>query len=269
MLWLSGLIVEACGREMTGRSILVELCAGGIDDVLVGAAAAVDRIELNSGMALGGLTPSMGLVRNARTAYRGPLVAMVRPREGGFCYSNAEFLMMLDDAECLLSAGVDGLACGFLRSDGTVDIKRCRKVRAVFPRTQLVFHRAFDAVADRIPAMEHIIDCGFDRILTSGGAPTAMSGATEIRRLMEAAGDRIEILPCGKIRSTNVSSVIRHTGCRQIHTAVRETARDSSTTFTEHVDSGSEETRADVYGRVSHEELKDLLQEVAMISQPM
>ncbi len=97
----------------TGR-VLLELCTGSLGDVEIASTCHVDRIELNSGMAVGGLTPTLALAKRARETFAGPIIAMIRPREGGFCYSRSDFLLMLNDAEVLLPLGIEGLATGLL-----------------------------------------------------------------------------------------------------------------------------------------------------------
>ena len=212
-------------------SVVLELCVGGIDDVTLAAELAVDRIELNCGMTTGGLTPSSGLVAAARRIFRGPIVAMVRPREGGFAYSRDEFLLMLNDAERMADMGITELAIGFLRTDGTVDVERCRKLRAILPKCHLVFHKAFDVTPDRTVAIRQLMDCGFDRILTSGGATTALAGSRELRRLNEliqSASSRLVLVAGGGIRAENVRDVLAESHCVQIHSAVRDVADDGS-----------------------------------------
>ena len=215
-------------HSVNPSDILIELCAGGIDDVLLAHAAGIKRIELNSGMSCGGLTPSAGLMQQARRCYSGQIIAMVRPREGGFCYSEAEFQQMLEDADCLSRLGCDGLAVGFLNSDSTLDIARCREFRERFPRQKLVFHRAFDVVPDYRHVLEQLVELKYDRILTSGGQTTAIQGLQQLRDCQERAAGRIEILPGSGIRASNVREVVRHTQCRQIHTSARIQRQDSS-----------------------------------------
>ena len=213
---------------MNKSDILIELCAGGIDDVLLAHAAGIQRIELNSGMSCGGLTPSPGLLQHARQFYSGQIIAMVRPREGGFCYSKAEFLQMLQDAEFLVQHGSDGLAVGFLNPDSTLDIQRCREFRERFPNQKLVFHRAFDVVADYASVLEQLVELKYDRILTSGGQPTASLGLQRLQDCQKQAAGRIEILPGSGIRAHNVREIVQHTGCRQVHTSARVQRQDSS-----------------------------------------
>ena len=208
------------------RNIAVELCVGGIDDVVLAASRCVDRIELNCGMAIGGLTPTSALAAAARAIFSGPIIAMVRPREGGFVYSDAEYRLMLQEGECLLKEGVDGLAVGILTQSNRIDTVRCAEFRRAFPEATLVFHKAFDFAPDRKTALRELIECGFHRILTSGGAKTAIDGATELTTLQQLAGRQIEILPGGGIRAENVASLIHATGFRQIHSAAREIASE-------------------------------------------
>jgi len=201
---------------------MLELCVGGIDDVLLAQKNNVPRIELNSAIALGGLTPSLALLLQARKAYSGKIIAMVRPREGDFCYSHAEIQTMLLDAELLVQHGADGIAIGFLTASGSVDAHTCLLLRKRLPNTHLVFHRAFDVAACLTTALSQIIELGFQTILTSGGCQTALAGAPVLQSLNQQAAGKIQILPAGGIRATNVASVLQLTGCPEIHAAVRE-----------------------------------------------
>jgi copper homeostasis protein len=246
------------------RNVTVELCVGGIDDVALAASRAVDRIELNCGMAVGGLTPTSALTKTAREIFPGPIIAMVRPREGGFVYSEAEYRLMLREAESLLEKGMDGLATGFLTPNLRIDTVRCAEFRQAFPNATLVFHKAFDFVPDQTVALQQLIDCGFNRILTSGGARTAEDGAIELSSLHQLASGQIEILPGGGIRAENVAALIQATGIRQIHSSAREVASE----FTVHSMSmglgvpGCDDFH---YGRTSKHRLDQLLHEVAAI----
>lgn len=240
-------------------AVILELCAGGIDDVLLATEMGVDRIELNCGMTTGGLTPSAGLVAAARRTFSGPIVAMVRPREGGFAYSRDEFLLMLNDAERMAEQGISEFAVGFLRAEGPIDIERCRKLRAILPQCQLVFHKAFDVTPDRSTALRQLMDCGFDRILTSGGATTAPEGADELRQLNELAGSHITLVAGGGIRAENVCQVVQQSGCLQIHSAVREIVDDPSMSVDCPLHYGVSAHGAGSYGQASKLKLTRLL----------
>lgn len=211
------------------RSALLEVCVESVDDAVAAAAAGADRIELNSALALDGLTPSAGLLRETRGAVRVPLIAMARPRGGDFDYSDAEFRVLRRDADYAIEHGADGVAFGIL-TGRRIDTRRCRTIARMTNAAgkQVVFHRAFDVVADPFTALEQLVDLGVGRVMTSGGRPTALAGATTIARLIERAAGRIEILPAGGIRPSNVLNVLARTRCDQVHTSLRVKVADSS-----------------------------------------
>ncbi len=243
-------------------SVLFELCAGGIGDVLLGTRLGVDRIELNCGMVAGGLTPSLALTMQSRALFSGPIIAMIRPREGGFCYSDSEALLMFYEAEQLLALGLNGIAIGFLKPDRTIDTDRCRQLRALLPHTELVFHKAFDWTPDHATSLRQLIDCGFTRILTSAGYRSAADGAHALASLQQQAGSQMEILPGGGIRANNVRQVLEQSGCPQIHSAVRE-IRDNHTNTNSDLHFGIPGEGPASYSAASESLLKDLLRELA------
>lgn len=214
--------------------VLLETIVSSLDDARAAAAGGADRFELCSALALGGLTPSLGTLAAIKAELDVPVMFMVRPREGGMAYTDGEFAVMLHDAALALEAGADGLVFGFLTSDGRVDVERCRTfIQATWPfggrgQLQLVFHRAFDVVADPQAALEQLIDLGMTRVLTSGRAARALDGADEIRRTVEQAAGRIEVLPGGGIRVDNVAEMVRRTACTQVHLSLTAPARDTS-----------------------------------------
>ena len=209
--------------------IHLELIATSADDCTLAQSGGADRIELVSALAVGGLTPSLGLLLEARQATSLPIMAMVRPREAGFCYSPREFATMLRDAELLLRHGADGLVFGVLTADGQVDVARCRALVQIANGKQAVFHRAFDVTPDPLSALDTLIDLGVTRVLTSGQQASALAGAANIARFIEHAGEQIEILPGGGINSANVRELITHTGCTQVHASLSALLRDPST----------------------------------------
>lgn len=217
---------------------LLEVCVESTADAVAAARVGADRIELNAALALDGLTPSPGVLIETRLAVRVPLIAMARPRAGSFQYSATEFRALQRDVDFALEHGADGVAFGILTSANKVNTRRCRQVlRQLAGGSRVaVFHRAFDRVPDLLVALEQLIDLGVRRIMTSGGEPTARAGATQIRRLLDKAADRIEILPAGGVRPDNVRRLIDQTGCRQIHASLRDrTGKMSATALREMV----------------------------------
>lgn len=177
-------------------------------------------------MELGGLTPSMGLLEEVKRAVTTPVVAMVRPRTGGFRYSPAEHRVMLRDAELLLAAGADGIVSGALRDDGTLDENFWLPLRRLSEGRQLVFHRALDVVSDPLTLLRQLIDSGTTRVLTSGGCETAWEGRDQIARLRQIADARIEILAGSGVSPDNALSLVRFTGCDQVHGSFSQSRSD-------------------------------------------
>ncbi len=210
--------------------ILLETIVSSLDDARAAAGGGADRFELCSALAVGGLTPSLGTLIAIKAELAVPVMFMVRPREGGMAYSTGEYAVMQRDADLALDAGADGLVFGFLTGDGDVDVARCRRFLEGRrrPGVQLVFHRAYDVVRDPHVALEQLVDLGFTRVLTSGRAGSAVGGLDEIRRTREQAAGRIEVLPGGGIRISNVNEVVRRTGVDQVHLSITYGALDRS-----------------------------------------
>lgn len=209
-------------------NILLEVCCGSLDDAIEAERGGADRVELCSSLFFGGLTPSIGSVIEAKRRLKIPVIVMVRPRGGGFCYTEPEFAAMQRDAEAALAHGADGIVFGILGPDGTIDIDRNRLLRKIAGTKQAVFHRAIDVTPDPIQALDLLIDLGFTRVLTSGQQPSVPEGLDMIRRLNDHAADRIAVMPGGGIRPHHVSEVVARTGCKQIHVAAWKAQHDSS-----------------------------------------
>lgn len=209
--------------------ILLEICCGSAEDAMEAAAGGADRVELCSALFLGGLTPSLGSLLEEKQRTKVPVIAMNRPRQAGFCYSAAEFSVMERDTDLLLEQGADGVVFGILNADGTVDVRRTETLRKRIGSRQAVFHRAFDVTPDPFRALEELIDLGITRVLTSGQKNAAPQGADLIRRLIERADGRIEVLPGAGITVDNVRQFVISTGCTQIHMTAFASRTDTST----------------------------------------
>lgn len=210
--------------------ILLEVCCGSADDVIEAHRAGADRVELNSDLFHGGLTPTLGELIVAKRETGMKIIAMVRPREGGFCYTDAEFATAVEDAKLLLSHGADGLVFGFLHRDGTLDKERTRVLAQLAQEAgkEAVFHRAIDVVPNWREALNALIELGVTRVLTSGQEPDVSLGTATVREMIEYAAGRIEILPGAGITARNMDRVIAETGCTQIHLAAHRDVSDPS-----------------------------------------
>lgn len=209
----------------------VEICCGSYEDCLNAQKGKADRIELNSALHLGGLTPSIGTLKQTKKDVTLPIICMVRPRGAGFYYTEAEYTAMMADAKELLEAGADGLAFGFLHEDGTVDVQRNKTMIDLIHSYQkeAVFHRAFDCAKDAYATMETLIELGVDRVLTSGLEAKAWDGRALIKDLQEKYGAKIEILAGSGVNATNAKALMEETGISQVHSSCKAWVKDPTT----------------------------------------
>jgi copper homeostasis protein len=210
-------------------SILLEVIATSLEDCVAAEAGGADRIELCSALPLGGLTPSPGLLTAARQAVRVPIMAMVRPRTGGFAYSEPDFAVMLRDAEFALAHGADGIVFGCLRPEGNIDINRVRALVRLAETKETVFHRAFDVTPDPFAALDTLAELGVTRLLSSGQKPSALEGAANLAAYRAHVADRVQVLPGGGVTVGNVLELLRLTGADQVHASLSGSRSDPST----------------------------------------
>ncbi len=199
-------------------SVLIEVCCGSLEDTLEAQAGGAERVELNSSLFFGGLTPSVGTIIAARKNLRIPIMAMIRPRGGGFRYTSGELEVMEQDIEQAVAHGADGVVFGVLDEQGALDQSACRRLLSRAGGRPAVFHRAFDVMTEPEEGLERIIDLGFRRILTTGRRANVEDGIETLRLVIAQAGGRIEILPGGMV-PRNAARLVREIGCDQVHIA--------------------------------------------------
>ena len=198
---------------------LLEVSVEGVDGLLVAQEAGADRVELCADVLEGGITPSVGVVREALRRSQIPMFVIVRPRGGDFLYSEAEFESMRQDVIALKDLGVPGIVTGCLTAAAQVDEARTAELLRLARPMSFTFHRAFDMVRDPLPALEVLIRLGVDRLLTSGQRATALEGLANLKQLSQAAQGRLIVMPCGSLRAANIAQVCRETGLWELHFA--------------------------------------------------
>jgi copper homeostasis protein len=223
---------------MSDKQILIEVCCASVDDAVEAARGGAGRVELNSSLFLGGLTPSLGTLVEAKLRVDIPAMVMIRPRGGGFCYTESEMAVMQRDAQLAIGHGADGIVFGVLQENGTVDQERCEQLIQCCSGRPAIFHRAFDVVPEPFTALDQLVDLGFQRVLTSGQARSVPEGLDLIKKLVVHAGGRIEILPGAGIRPYNVRTIVEQTGVNQVHLSAFRTQYDSSVQHRPHIHFG-------------------------------
>lgn len=204
------------------RPAAIEICVDCLASVEACAAGGADRIELCAGLVEGGTTPSAGFLREARRLFPGKIMMMIRPRGGDFLYSPGEIEIMIEDIRRARDGGADGVVFGCLTADGEIDAGLTERLMAVADDLDVTFHRAFDASRDLADSLETLIRLGVPRVLTSGGAATALGGLDTLAALVRQAGHRIVILPGGGIAAAKVADVLAATGASECHLSARE-----------------------------------------------
>jgi copper homeostasis protein len=159
-------------------------------------------------------------MRTVRAQLRIPIFAMIRPRGGDFVYSPAEFAEMKRSIVGAKESGMDGVVLGVLTKDRRVDVVRTRELVELASPIAVTYHRAFDEAADLRQALEDGIESGAKRILTSGGAKSALEGAAVLADLIKAAGERIVIVPGAGISALNIEQVAQQTEAREFHSGL-------------------------------------------------
>lgn len=211
--------------------IKVEVCAGSVQDCIKAEKMGADQIELNSGIFMGGLTPSLGMLQMAKEKVSIPIYPMLRPRGGGFCYDELEVENMRRDAHLFAKEDADGLVFGFLNEDRTINKTLTEEFVDICNSygIESIFHRAFDNVVDPYEAIETLIEVGVTRILTSGLKNSALEGAALLKELQEKYGDQIELIAGAGINKDNVVSLVKTSNVSQVHASFKVWEEDPTT----------------------------------------
>ena len=201
--------------------MIVEICVESYEEALIAEKAGCDRIELNSFLGAGGLTPYKGVVDLCVKNLSIPIVCMIRNRAAGFNYTDNEYKEILNELEYFLSLDIEGIVFGFLTENANIDRNRTKEfVNLIHKNNKLaIFSRAFDNCADPIKGIEDLIDLGVDRVLTSGQKNSAIEGSNLIKILVENYSSKIDILAGSGLTSYNIQDFAKNTGVKSVHSS--------------------------------------------------
>ena len=207
----------------------VEICSNSRRSAQHAKAGGANRIELCSRLEVGGTTPQAEDITYCVQQLQLRTHVLVRPREGNFTYSDAEFALICEQVEMCKRAGAHAVVVGFLTPDGRIDEAKTRHVVELAAPMEVTFHRAFDEMTeDPLEALEKVIGCGCHRILTSGCRPSAEEGIDTLRQLVQQAAGRIVILAGAGVTPKNAARIARETGVTELHGSCKHTLSDGT-----------------------------------------
>ncbi len=209
---------------------ILEICVFNISTAIAAEKAGADRLELCENYANGGTTPSYGFLKTVKEKISIPVFPMIRPRGGDYFHSEDEFNIIQKDVLLCKELGFEGVVFGLLKKDGSIDTEKIKRLVEISYPLEVTFHRAFDRCINPLQSLEEIIECGCQRILTSGQVPNVINGKDLIKQLIEQADERIIIMPGSGLRSSNVVELKEFTGATEFHTSARKVI-PSPTTF--------------------------------------
>ena len=197
----------------------LEIACFNLDSALIAQENGADRVELCVQMNLGGTTPPIELIKQARNKLDIDLYVMIRPRGGNFVYSKNEFDIMKNDIIDIKKLNVEGFVFGILSEDNMVNKTQNKELVELANPFPCTFHRAFDDVLHPLITLEEIIECGFQTILTSGNASNVNDGMNQLEIVVQKANNRIAIMPGGGLRSSNLTEILHKTKASFFHSS--------------------------------------------------
>ena len=204
--------------------MIYEFCAENVTNLEKAMQAGAQRIELCDNLAVGGTTPSYGVIKAAvelAKPYNVTVMTMIRPRGGDFVYNDLEMEIMLEDIQMARSAGTHGLVFGVLTTANKIDYPKMEKLLKASQGLEIVFHMAFDAIPreHQFSEMDWLMEHSVKRILTHGGLAEEPIQAhfSWLYELINHAAGRIDILPGGGITVDNRDEIVAKLGVNQLH----------------------------------------------------
>lgn len=198
-------------------AIAIEICVGDVESAIAAEAGGADRVELCDNLTMGGTTPSAGTIAEAARWLSIPIHVLIRPRAGDFVYGERELAVVRRDIEAARALGAAGVVLGVLDDRRRIAASPLAALIELARPLSVTFHRAIDVVRDPLDALDRLIELGVDRVLSSGGRPSAAEGAVTLRSMVDHAGGRVAIMAGGRVSAANVDELIGATGIREIH----------------------------------------------------
>lgn len=208
---------------MRNKTVL-EVCAFHIDSCIIAERCGALRVELCDNPIEGGTTPSYGTIKQVREKISIKLYPLLRPRSGNYFYSDEEFDILKDDIEICKQLGCDGISVGVSKINAEIDTERLKRIVEWAGPMGVTCNRVFDCSPDPFKALEDIINCGCERVLTSGQKSSANDAADLLKQLVQQADGRIIIMPGAGVDSSNILNLKNASGAMEFHSSARKIA---------------------------------------------
>lgn len=217
----------------------IEVCIDNIESLHYAQLGGATRIELCSSLALGGLTPSIGLMKQAAKISSIPVYAMIRPRQGDFLFSSQDIEIMLEDIHAAKQADLQGVVVGVLNAQSQVDSDVLCSLINEAKGLGITFHRAIDQCTDPMAALDSIMSAGCERVLTSGLQPNALDGTGMLAKMVNYCGENLSIMAGAGVTAGNVTDIIERSGVQEIHLSGKSTRPSKMLQYTNQIHMGS------------------------------
>jgi copper homeostasis protein len=205
------------GTRTMGQRVTVEICVGDMESAIAAHAGGADRVELCDNLSVGGTTPSAGLIAESCRRLSIPVHVLIRPRGGDFVYSEPELAVMRHDIEVAMALGAAGVVVSVLTGESVLDRQQMAALVNLARPIKVTCHKAFDQIVEPLEAIDTLIALGVERVLTSGGQPSAMEGAGMLARLVDRAANRLTIMAGGRLSIANLETVITRSRVTAVH----------------------------------------------------
>ncbi|MFQ9514414.1 MAG: copper homeostasis protein CutC [Eubacterium sp.] len=235
---------------------ILEACIDSVESAIAAARGGADRFELCSNLIIGGTTPSGALIKEIRKVTNIPIRVLIRPRFGDFCYTDYEFAIMNEEVKKFRQLGADGVVIGILNPDGQLDMDRMKTLIEQAGDMHVTLHRAFDVCRNPYDVLEQSKVLGIDTILTSGQENHCMEGKELLKKLVQQAGDDVEIMIGSGVNAEVISQLASYTGAHAFHMSGKKEIESSMSYRNENVSMGLPVMSEYTIWRTAEEEIR-------------
>lgn len=203
----------------------LEICTNSYESAINAEQAGAHRIELCSALAIGGITPSFGLLQQVLENCQLPVHVLIRPRGGDFTYSASEFEVIKKDIQHCKDLGAAGIVSGVLYENNSLDVERTKTLVQLAKPLPFTFHRAFDWVTNPLETLKILESIGVDCVLSSGQEVSAENGIDLLKQMRSST--TVMVMPGGGIGPENVA-LFKESGFPFVHASATKTSQSTA-----------------------------------------